>query len=114
MRLYKQEKYGIYKDIEGLNALYYKAKKELLKEYKKDPNPDCGYWIVEEQYMIESPFGNNDDKVLTKEYGWNKITIYFILLSTYDLSSEFCEDKKASEDYWNLVKRNLSKIHQSI
>ena len=29
MRLYKQEKYGIYKDIEGLNALYYKAKKEL-------------------------------------------------------------------------------------
>ena len=114
MRLYKQEKYGISKDIEGLNALYYKAKKELLQEYKKDPNPDCGYWIVEEQYMIESPFGNNDDKVLTKEYDWNKITIYFILLSNYDLSSEFCEDKKASEDYWNLVKRNLAKIHPTL
>lgn len=114
MRLYKQEKFGIHKDMEGLKSLYYKAKKELLKEYEKDPDPDCGYWIVEESYSIESSFGDKEDKILIKEYGWNQITIYFILLSNYDLSSDFCEDTEASEDYWDLVKRNLAKIHPTL
>lgn len=108
--LYRKEKYGISDDFEGLKDLYYKAKKELKREYDKDPNPECGYWLVKKEYTIESDVTKDGNNSGIKEYGFNDITIYFVLLSNYELSSEFTKDKQASDQYWKLVKSNMSKI----
>lgn len=49
--LYRKEKYGISDDFAGLKDLYYKAKKELKREYDKDPDPECGYWLVKKNIL---------------------------------------------------------------
>ena len=108
--LYRKEKYGISDDFAGLKDLYYKAKKELKREYDKDPDPECGYWLVKKKYTIESDVTKDGNNSGIKEYEFNDITIYFVLLSNYELSSEFAKDKQNSEEYWKLVRSNLSKI----
>lgn len=107
------EKFGIQYDLAGLKALYYSSKTALEDLYREDKHPSDGCWVAESLYYLESV-----DKVpdsVKKGKDFNRVSVYFVLLSDYDLTSK---NPKASDaeidDYWDRVLDALQRKNRSL
>lgn len=102
------EKFGIQYDLAGLKALYYSAKSTLESLYREDKHPSSGCWVSDSIYYLESVDNVPDSVKKGKDY--NRVTVYFVLLSDYDLTSK---NPKASDaeidDYWDKVLATLQR-----
>lgn len=102
------EKFGIQYDLAGLKALYYSAKSALESLYREDKHPSSGCWVSDSIYYLESVDNVPDSVKKGKDY--NRVTVYFVLLSDYDLTSK---NPKASDaeidDYWDKVLATLQR-----
>lgn len=107
------EKFGIQYDLAGLKALYYSAKSALEDLYREDKHPSSGCWVAESIYYLESVDDVPDSVKKGKDY--NRVTVYFVLLSDYDLTSN---NPKASDaeidDYWDRVLDALQRKNHSL
>ena len=107
------EKFGIQYDLAGLKALYYSAKTALEDLYREDKHPSDGCWVAESSYYLESVDDVPDSVKKGKDY--NRVTVYFVLLSDYDLTSK---NPKASDseidDYWDNVLDALQRKNHSL
>lgn len=107
------EKFGIQYDLAGLKALYYSAKSTLESLYREDKHPSSGCWVSDSIYYLESVDNVPDSVKKGKDY--NRVTVYFVLLSDYDLTSK---NPKASDaeidDYWDKVLTTLQHKDHSL
>lgn len=107
------EKFGIQYDLAGLKALYYSAKTALEDLYREDKHPSDGCWVAESSYYLESVDDVPDSVKKGKDY--NRVTVYFVLLSDYDITSK---NPKASDseidDYWDNVLDALQRKNHSL
>lgn len=107
------EKFGIQYDLAGLKALYYSAKATLEDFYREDKHPSSGCWVTDSIYYLESVDDVPDSVKKGKDY--NRVSVYFVLLSDYDLTSK---NPKASDaevdDYWYRVLSTLQRKNHSL
>lgn len=107
------EKFGIQYDLAGLKALYYSAKSALEDLYSEDKHPSSGCWVAESIYYLESVDDVPDSVKKGKDY--NRVSVYFVLLSDYDLTSK---NPKASDseidEYWDTVLSSLQRKNHSL
>lgn len=102
------EKFGIQYDLAGLKALYYSAKSTLESLYREDKHPSSGCWVADSIYYLESVDDVPDSVKKGKDY--NRVTVYFVLLSDYDLTSKNPKVSDAEiEDYWDKVLATLQR-----
>jgi len=101
------EKFGIQYDLAGLKALYYSAKATLENLYREDKYPSDGCWVADSSYFLES-VDDVPDRVKKGKNTYNRVSVYFVLLSDYDLTSKNPKASDAEiEDYWDKVLATL-------
>lgn len=95
------EKFGIQYDLSGLKALYYSAKSTLEGLYRENKHPSAGCWVADSIYYLES-VDDVPDRV--KKNNYNRVSVYFVLLSDYDITSKNTKASDAEfKKYWNKV-----------
>ena len=112
MLRFVSEKFGIQYDLSGLKALYYSAKSTLENLYREDKHPSDGCWVTDSTYYLES-VDDVPDRV--KKNNYNRVSVYFVLLSDYDITSKNTKASDAEiKEYWDTVLSALQHRNHSL